>query len=490
MWLSIRTGEQTGRIVEITGERFIVGRDDDCALTLPDEKISRHHASFVAHADGRLVLQDLGSTNGTFVDDRRVTQQVELRGTEQVRVGDTLLLVSAHQPSQIPTTIGVVPVGVAPPPPTPHTGFTTERVLLRKSVRRATLVGGFAAALALIAVGVGLFFFLTSDDDAPPAVARDANPEEIVDAIRPATVLVDALVGGQAVSGGTGWVLDAAEGLIVTNAHVVNGGQTFEIGVNGGNPDPEAELERRPVSVIASAPCEDLALLKVDDTSGLQQIELGSQSDLRQGETVVALGFPASASFKSNLSATVGAVSVVRETFDLQSLDVPNYPNVIRTDAAINPGNSGGPLMDLDKTLVGVNSAGITLLGGRTIQGESFAIGVDRVKEVVATLRTGQSIGWTGAGLEFPTGAGDMTSLGLPAQSGLILADSVEGTQAAAVGLGQQPALLVAVNGTPVDNTLPSYCEAVTDLQSGEQVTFTIIEQGARTTSDVAVTLE
>jgi S1-C subfamily serine protease len=490
MWLSIRSGEQTGRVLEVAGERFVVGRDEDCDLTLSDEKISRKHASFAVHADGRVVLQDLGSTNGTFVDNRRLTQPAELRGNEQVRVGDTLLLVSAHQPSQTPTTIGVMPVGVTAPVPPPPTGFTSERVILRRSIRRATLIGGLAAALALITVGVGAYFFLTSEDDPPPAPDRPATPEEIVDAIRPATVLVDALVGGQAISGGTGWVLDETEGLIVTNAHVVNGGQTFEIGVNSGNPDPEAELERRPVTVVASAPCEDLALLKVEDTSGLQQIELGSQADLRQGETVVALGFPASASFKSNLSATVGAVSVVRESFDLQSLDVPLYPNVIRTDAAINPGNSGGPLLDLDKTLVGVNSAGITLLGGRTIQGESFAIGVDRVKEVVTTLRSGESIGWTGAGFEFPTNAGDMTSLGLPAQSGLIVANAVEGTQAAAVGLGQEPALLVAVNGVPVDNTLPSYCEAVTDLQSGEQVSFTIIESGAAATTTVSVTLE
>src|SRR3712207_6124773 len=85
MWLLIRSGQQTGRVIEITGERFVIGRDDDCDLQVLDEKISRKHASFVTHADGRVILQDLGSTNGTFIDEQRVTQPTEVRGDEQVR---------------------------------------------------------------------------------------------------------------------------------------------------------------------------------------------------------------------------------------------------------------------------------------------------------------------------------------------------------------------------------------------------------------------
>ena len=350
------------------------------------------------------------------------------------------------------------------------------------------MLGALAAALALIAAGVGIYLFL--NDDEPPAAADRPNPEEIVDAIRPATVLVEVSIGGQVIGGGTGWVLDAEEGLIVTNAHVVNGGETFEVGVNGGNPDPEADLEQRSASVVGVAPCEDLAVLEVEDTSGLEDVELGSQSDLKQGETVVALGFPASASLESNLSATVGAVSVVRETFDLESLDVPQYENVIRTDAAINPGNSGGPLLDLDETLVGVNSAGITLLNERTIQGEAFAIGVDRVKEIVPTLRRGESIAWTGAGFMFPVSAEDVTQFGLPAQPGIVISHVVPGTSADEAGLGQRPTLLVAVDGTPVEGNLQSYCDAAGDAASGESITYSVIEPGARGSTNVELTTE
>ena len=485
MWLLIRSGEQTGRIVEVTGERFVIGRDEDCDLKLPDEKISRKHASLVRHPDGRVVVQDLGSTNGTFIDEQRITQPTEVRGDEQLRVGDTQMVVSAEQPSGTPTTIGVMPSGAVQPAAPRRTGFTAERLMLTRATKRATVIGLLAAAAALIAAGIGLFVWLGSDD---PQVEDRPTPDEIVEAIRPATVLVDAQVQGQSVGGGTGWVLDADEGLIVTNAHVVNAGETFEVGVN--SQDPEADLQRRSASVVGVAPCEDLAVLKVDDTTGLEEVELGSQSDLRQGETVVALGYPASASIESNLSATVGAVSVVEETFDLESLDVPKYTNVIRTDAAINPGNSGGPLLDLDETLVGVNSAGITLLGGRTIQGEAFAIGVDRVKEIVPTLRGEQSMAWTGAGFAFPTSAEDLTALALPAQDGIVISHSVPGTSAADAGLGQQPSLLVAVNGAPIEGFLQSYCDAVGSAASGETLTYSVIESGSQRTVDVQVTVE
>ena len=491
MWLAIRSGEQTGRIIEVDKDRFVLGRDEGCDLLVPDEKVSRRHASILKRDDGRIYLEDLGSTNGTYVDGRRVTEPQELIGNEQIKVGDTLLLWTTTPPSGAATTIGVIPAGqgrpaAAPPPPPPpappRTGFTTERVILRRSVRRATIIGIVAAAIALLAVVVVIAVVALTGDDEPPPAADEASPEEIVAAARPATVSVDALVAGQVTSGGTGWVLDEDEGLIVTNAHVVNGGETFRVALEGDEP--------RDATVVAAAPCEDLALLDVEDTTGLEQLKLGSQSNLAQGETVVALGFPASASATNNLSATVGAVSVVRETFDLRSLDVPQYPNVIRTDTAINPGNSGGPLVDLEENLVGVNSAGITLLGGRTIQGESFAIGVDRVKEVTPILRTGDSIGWAGLGLQFPTQESEISSLGLPAQPGLIVSHVVPGTSAEDAGLGSEPALLVAINGTAVDNTLPSYCDAVEDIDSGETATFTFFRPGELNPTDVEVALE
>ena len=201
----------------------------------------------------------------------------------------------------------------------------------------------------------------------------------------------------------------------------------------------------------------------------------------------MALGYPANASTTEELTATEGVVSIVNTRFDLEALDVPKYPNVIQTDAAINPGNSGGPLVDLEAKLVGVNSAGITLLGGRTIQGQGFAIGVDRVKEVTDQLRQGRSIGWTGMGFAHGVSGSDLVDAGLPLRDGLVVTHVAPGSPAAAAGLGEQPAMVTAINGQSVDQSLPSYCDAVESIESGGTATFTVVRAGSTAESDVQV---
>src|SRR5439155_3754516 len=103
-------------------------------------------------------------------------------------------------------------------------------------------------------------------------------------------------------STGTGFVLDAGNGLVVTNFHVVNGGSSFSVGVNGN---------LRPARIAGAAPCDDLAVVQVADNSGMETFPLGSQGDLRQGEQVVAVGYPASVSIYDELSSTTGIVSCV-----------------------------------------------------------------------------------------------------------------------------------------------------------------------------------
>jgi S1-C subfamily serine protease len=222
-------------------------------------------------------------------------------------------------------------------------------------------------------------------------------------------------------------------------------------------------------------------------------LPLGSQDELETGETVVALGFPSSLSTESNLSSTVGAVSVVSESLNPDLLlDVPGLPNVIRTDAAINPGNSGGPLVNLDAELVGVNSASNTEQGGRAIQGQGLAIGVDRVKEIVPTLRSGTSLAFTGMGIEFAPvfGSAGLEALGLPDQGGLVVQSVTPGTQAEEAGFGQAPALITAINGEPMVGNLGSYCAAVGEARTGDTATFTVIESGSTSEEDVEVTFE
>ena len=312
--------------------------------------------------------------------------------------------------------------------------------------------------IALLAAGGAVF--LTRQAAGP-------STEDLVDAAGPSTVLITADVGGSVTGTATGWVLDAADGLIVTNHHVVNAGTGFTVGRAG---------ERKPAQLVATAPCEDLALLRVSDTRGLVSLPLGSQADLRQGEEVLALGYPANVSNTSELVATRGIVSVVKSRFDVQTLDTPAYSNVIQTDSVLNPGSSGGPLIDRKGRLVGVNTARIHSLGGPAIEGESYAIGVDQVRDVVAQLRAGTSIGWTGFLLQFPQKAQDFADYGLPSvPGGIIVPHAVALSPAITAGFGSEAAVITSANGFPFDGTLMSYCRAVGTLRSGATATFHVV---------------
>jgi S1-C subfamily serine protease len=467
--LSVGSGAQAGREFDLTGHRFVIGRESDCDFQIDDEKASRHHAAIHRTPEGQMWIEDLGSTNGTYVNGQPIPQPVSLTGGETITIGDTDMQLARD--SSAGTVVGA--------PARPRTGFTMERLMLRRSARTATIVGIAAGALALIAIGVVLFLALTGDDEG-------AEVQDVVAEVTPKTIQVINFGPDGPVSGGTGWVLDAEEGLIITNNHVVNGHTSLEVSV-GESDTP------RPASLVGTAVCEDLAVIKVEDTTGLQTLPLGSQSELEEGETVVALGFPSSLSTESNLSSTVGAVSVVSESLNPDLLvDVPGLPDVIRTDAAINPGNSGGPLVNLDAELVGVNSATNTEQGGRAIQGQGLAIGVDRVKEIVPTLEGGTSLGFTGMGIEFAPIFGEegLAALGLPAQNGLVVQTVTPDTQAEQLGFGRSPVLITAINGEQMQGNLGSYCEVAGDARTGDKATFTVIESGSNAPEDVEVTFE
>jgi len=167
---------------------------------------------------------------------------------------------------------------------------------------------------------------------------------------------------------GSGFIV-AADGLILTNAHVVHGAQQVIVKL----------IDRREfqAKVLGSDPKTDVAVLKID-AKGLTPVPLGSAQDLKVGEWVLAIGSP----FGFESSVTAGVVSAKK-----RALPDDGYVPIIQTDVAVNPGNSGGPLFNARGEVVGINSQIFSRTGG--YQGLSFAIPIEvatKVKEqIVAT---------------------------------------------------------------------------------------------------------
>jgi S1-C subfamily serine protease len=131
----------------------------------------------------------------------------------------------------------------------------------------------------------------------------------------------------------------------------------------------------------------------------------------------------------------------------------------VQTDAAINPGNSGGPLIDADQHVIGINSATLLSSGGVPIRNTGFAIGVDRVKAVLAALRTRDSVSWPGFGLLFLT----------PAER---------------AGLGRTPVIVTAVDAERVGGTMAGWCRATFGRHGGDDAVLDVVElrSGSRRT--------
>src|SRR5436190_7488454 len=347
MWVTVGSGEGKGLSVRVEGERFLIGSGDECQLMVGDPKVDPLHAYFQVHEDGHVELHDLGSSSGTFVDGRRLTGSRRIEGGEEIRLGDTVVLATLEDPEPPAVQVAAEADAVEVMP-------AAERRRLRDMSRAGLIAGAAALVLAIAGVVIAL-----SSGGKPSA-------SEIVKDARGKTVYVHANLG-RGESTGSGWVPDAGSGLIATDYHVINGGTSFAV----GNADSE-----EPAQVVGAAPCDDLAVLKASDAKGLKTMALGSQKDLGEGDSVVAVGYPANASLKDNLTSTAGVVSVVRSSFRFPTPDSPQYPNMIQTDAALSPGNSGGPLLDQDKKLVGMNTAVLTDIGGQPVQGQGYAIGV------------------------------------------------------------------------------------------------------------------
>ncbi len=263
---------------------------------------------------------------------------------------------------------------------------------------------------------------------------------------------------------GSGVIVNADKGYIITNNHVVENAEEIQIKL----------IDKRiiPAKILGTDPKSDLAILQID-AKDLIQITLGNSDKLRVGEWVLAVGSP----FSANLSHTVtaGIVSALGRSYVMPGND--HYENFIQTDAAINPGNSGGALLNLDGELIGINTAIATGGMERSNRGVGFAIPSNMIKKVMNDLiEKGYVVrSWLGVYIQ-PVEDKVARALDLSSRDGALVSDIVKDSPADKAGL-KTGDVIVKFNGEKI--TDPSHLKnIVSSTAPGNNSKVVIVRDG------------
>ena len=235
------------------------------------------------------------------------------------------------------------------------------------------------------------------------------------------------------ISSGSGAIIDARQGIIVTNNHVVEGGRKFTVDMTDGRIFDAV--------LIGTDKATDLAVLKIEAT-GLSQIEVVNSDSLRTGDLAFAVGYP----LGLDQTLTMGVISGMGRSGMGDRIE-----DYIQTDAAVNSGNSGGPLLDSRGRLIGINTS-ILSGGGGGNDGIAFAVPSRILMYVVAQLREGGEVkrGTTGA-IFGSLNAQRSRDLGLGIVRGAVIEDVAPGSSAEAAGL-KRGDIITRIQNRPVSN--------------------------------------
>jgi S1-C subfamily serine protease len=318
----------------------------------------------------------------------------------------------------------------------------------------------------------------SSTQAVPPLTSSNIQTvrEAAIAKVSPTVVQVNVTVidrrGQQAVQSGSGVIVDK-RGYIVTNNHVVQGGQSIEVVFADGN-----KIEN--VQVAGTDPKDDLAVLKVNPPTNMVVATLGDSSKLKVGEEVLAIGNP----LGITETVTHGIISALGRSV---SDNATTIPNAIQTDAAINPGNSGGALADLQGNVIGIPTlAAIDPEFNAPANGVGFAIPINQVKLIVPQIIQNGTVTHTGRAALGISGQ-DVSDLqgmyNLPVNYGVFVTGVQSNGPAAQAGL-QQGDVIVAIDGQEIDNNAslgdvlatkaPGNKVSVSVYRGNQQLTFTV----------------
>jgi serine protease DegQ len=327
------------------------------------------------------------------------------------------------------------------------------------------------AALLLVLTGTSFAWA------APPAQPQEAPPPSLspmIKRVSPAVVFVtvsgtvraqpprspffDEPESRDFRGAGSGVIIDADNGYIITNAHVVEGANDITVTL--------ADDRTVAAQVKARDERSDIALLQVKSTN-LVEIPLGDSTKLEVGDYVVAIGNP----FGLQHTVTSGIVSALGRS----GINPDNFEDFIQTDASINMGNSGGALVNLKGELVGINTAIVSRTGDNS--GIGFAIPVNMVKTIYDQLLKYGSVkrGLLGVNIYTMT-PDDAENFGVAGVHGAVVSQVLEGSTAETAGI-KTGDVITSVNGQPIKGAA-ELKNTIGLLRAGEQVEINLLRDG------------
>ena len=258
---------------------------------------------------------------------------------------------------------------------------------------------------------------------------------------------------------GSGVIIDAAKGYVVTNNHVVDNASSIKVQLSDGR--------KFDAKVVGKDPRSDIALIQIQDPKNLTAIKLADSDALRVGDYTVAIGNP----FGLGETVTSGIVSALGRS----GLNAENYENFIQTDAAINRGNSGGALVNLNGELIGINTAILAPDGGNI--GIGFAIPSNMVKNLTAQMvQYGQvkrgELGIMGTELNSELAK----AMKVDAQRGAFVSQVMPNSSAAKAGI-KAGDVITSLNGKPISSFAALRAE-VGSMPIGSKVTLGLLREG------------
>lgn len=267
---------------------------------------------------------------------------------------------------------------------------------------------------------------------------------------------------------GSGVIIDAEKGHIVTNYHVINGAEKIRVKLHDGR-EYDAEL-------VGGDQMSDVALLKLEKAKNLTEVKIADSDKLRVGDFAVAIGNP----FGLGQTVTSGIISALGRS----GLNIENFENFIQTDAAINSGNSGGALVNLNGELVGINTAILGPNGGNV--GIGFAIPSNMMNNLTAQILEFGEVKRGMLGVQ----GGEITSeladaLGYESSKGAFVSQVVPDSAADKAGL-EAGDVIVSIN----DKSINSFSELrakVATLGAGKSITLGVVRDGKQKSFDVVL---